>query len=204
MIKQSKLREAYLRSEVESGGGQERGILSLPCNVDAARDLAEPMFRKQGRDFDSELPDFDENLQLVNRSVGKFAQQPRRRHMPVISNTQIPEFIKFLKENKVSCKSNWVVTERLIPIQRPADMYLDKCFKGLAKYGTKGAHKYTKKKPLICSKRGFILDGHHGWLSASLVNPAEKVYTVIAKTDIRTLMRLANQFSDSMGNKRNQ
>ena len=81
----------------ESKGGAKAGKLELiKINLDKAKAFAEDIFKKNNRDLEEELPDFDDNFIKAQRIAGGgFAQ---RKDMPVISNNDVKNLQRTLKK----------------------------------------------------------------------------------------------------------
>ena len=64
--------------------------------------------------------------------------------------------------------------------------------------------KPSNKSPLtIVSNDGYILDGHHRWLGAYLVDPDTKMKCCLLDMDKDKLLELTNKFTGAIGNKPN-
>lgn len=104
------------------------------------------------------------------------------------------DVIKF-SEKKVAAKD-------LKPIQR--QIYFDKSIKSIADNGVKGTTNFlTNVSYFICSSDNYIIDGHHRFLSALLVDPQIKVRCLIIDLPIEKLLPLSLAYGDAIGNKRN-
>ena len=84
----------------ESKGGAKAGKLELiKINLDKAKAFAEDIFKKNNRDLEEELPDFDDNFIKAQRIAGGgFAQ---RKDMPVISNNDVKNLQRTLKKGEI-------------------------------------------------------------------------------------------------------
>lgn len=64
--------------------------------------------------------------------------------------------------------------------------------------------KADEKSPLvIVSSDNYILDGHHRWLGAYLIDPEAKMRCVKIDMDCKDLLALTNKFTGAIGNKPN-
>jgi len=91
---------------------------------------------------------------------------------------------------------------KLKPIQR--QIYADKSLKSINFSGPQGFIKFaTTAGYFITSADGFIIDGHHRWLSGLMVNPKMNVQCFIIDLPIRKLLPLSLAYGDAIGNKRN-
>ena len=87
----------FLEYIEEVKGGAEAGKLEvLSTSLNSARDFAEKKFSKNGLDLDKELPDFDKNYTLAQKSAKLgFA---KRKDMPVIEPNEVPEAAKYMSK----------------------------------------------------------------------------------------------------------
>jgi hypothetical protein len=109
-----------------------------------------------------------------------------------------------LRDNSVSddiikCKMAQIPAIKLKPIQR--QIHFDKSI-----YMIKNAtniDSFIKNNILVCTSDNFILDGHHRFLTALLINP--KIQLKVLKVDLSAdvLVPLSLSYSDSLGHNRN-
>lgn len=91
---------------------------------------------------------------------------------------------------------------KLKPIQR--QIYTDKSLKSINYSGPKGFIKFaTSSGYFITSADGFIIDGHHRWLSGLIVDPKMQVQCFVIDLPIKKLLPLSLAYGDAIGNKRN-
>lgn len=101
---------------------------------------------------------------------------------------------------KVSIKT--IAAKNLIPIQQ--QIYFDKCIDTIVNHGMEGTLKYLQDKSiLIASSDNRIIDGHHRWATAVLVNPSMNVHILAIDLPISKLLPLAIAYGDAIGNQRN-
>ncbi len=106
------------------------------------------------------------------------------------------------KDDKVDVKSTKIEVGKLKPIQK--QIYFDKSVEDQAKYGVKESEKFmTTQTFFIISKDKFIIDGHHRYLSAIILDPKLKVQVVEIDLPIKKLLPLTLAYGDAIGNKRN-
>jgi len=90
----------------------------------------------------------------------------------------------------------------LKPIQK--QIYFGKSADATAEFGVERSTKFlTGKTFYITSKDNFIIDGHHRYLSAMLIDPNMKVNTLSIDLPISKLLPLSLGYGDAIGNKRN-
>lgn len=234
-----KILERYLKEAGQAPGKLEVDKITL----EEAREYAEKEFAENGRDLDTQLPDFDENFKTVQdlTRVGK----TQRKDMPVIEDFQVKEFQKrllsgsldinkpfsgetdpndpfpegltssqadkFLKnglrdgsdrDDVVSVSSVSVPASDLKPIQR--QIYFDKSIGAIAEFGVGSTKEFLKSSLMIMSGDQYIIDGHHRWLSANLVDPDFEMTGIKIDLPIHKLLPLATAYGDALGNKRNE
>jgi hypothetical protein len=95
-----------------------------------------------------------------------------------------------------------VPVSKLKPIQR--QIYYDKSMGETIKQGVKNSINFvTNKSFFIISGDNYIIDGHHRYLSALLLDPKAKVNALKIELPIRKLLPMATAYGDAIGNKRN-
>lgn len=104
-------------------------------------------------------------------------------------------------DDKVNVNNNKVRVGDLKPIQK--QIYFDKSIGNIAKSGAKDSEKFLKKTSYIVSNDLYIIDGHHRYLSAVLLDPDMKVNVVKVDLPIKDLLKLSLAYGDAIGNKRN-
>lgn len=106
------------------------------------------------------------------------------------------------KDDIVSTKITKVKARDLRPIQE--QIYFDKSMETVGKNGVQKTRDFIGKKAiLIASSDNYIIDGHHRFLSAILVDPSMKVQILKIDLPISTLLPMATAYGDAIGNKRN-
>lgn len=107
------------------------------------------------------------------------------------------------KDDVVKVKMKSVAVGQLKPIQK--QIYFDKSIKNVAKFGAKGTIDFSKSKNnyYVISSDNRIIDGHHRFLSAVLVDPGIKVTALEIDMPIRKLLPMTLAYTDAIGNVRN-
>lgn len=124
-----------------------------------------------------------------------------------LSGEQAAEFIrrglddKNLQDDKVGVSSVRVAAKDLRPIQR--QIYFDKSIGAVAKFGIAATKQFLQKSMMIMSSDQFIIDGHHRWTSALLVDPNLRVPGIKIDLPISKLLPVSLAYGDAIGNKRN-
>lgn len=107
-------------------------------------------------------------------------------------------------DDKVEVKMKTVAVGKLVPIQE--QIYFDKSIRNVSKNGASGTMDFAKSKNnyYIVSKDNRIIDGHHRFLSAVLVDPRIKVTCLEIDLSINNLLPMTLAYSDAIGNIRNK
>lgn len=106
-------------------------------------------------------------------------------------------------DDRVTVKSKRVEVGSLKPIQK--QIYVDKAVAMLARGTLDSTRSFLQNQTTyITSSDGYIIDGHHRYLAAILLNPNMKVQTIAIDLPIKILVKLALAYGDSIGNKRNK
>jgi hypothetical protein len=106
------------------------------------------------------------------------------------------------KDDIIGVSIKHVPAKDLKPIQK--QIYFDKSVVALSKSSIEDSKKWLSTKTFfITSSDNFIIDGHHRWMSAVLINPSLEVNCLSVDLPIAKLLPLATAYGDSIGNKRN-
>lgn len=115
----------------------------------------------------------------------------------------LPEFDGHSSDDRVSVEYRRVTVGDLKPIQK--QIYLDKSLGGLAKGTLESTISFLQNQTIyIVSSDNYIIDGHHRYMSAMLLDPNMKVQTLSINLPIKTLLPLTLAYGDAIGNKRNK
>ncbi len=191
-------------------GGQESGTLEMKrTNYIDALDFTKKIMSS----FDN-INNLEKNFNYAKSRVhlGKL----KRKEMPVITSRDVHEFKDNLEDGtindildlpfkvgKVKIKMKKVKAKTLIPIQ--SQLYFDKSMKGIAKNGADKTRKFLKDVTyFITSSDNNIIDGHHRWLQALLIDPEMMVQILEIDMPINKLLPTARSFGDYSGNARNK
>ena len=106
-------------------------------------------------------------------------------------------------DDKVNVKVKTIAVGQLKPIQK--QIYFDKSIKNVAQFGAKGTMDFSKSKNnfYVISSDNRIIDGHHRFLSAVLVDPGIKVTALEIDLPINQLLPMTLAYTDAIGNVRN-
>lgn len=106
------------------------------------------------------------------------------------------------KDDIIDVRIDKVAVKKLKPIQK--QVYFDKSIDAIKQFGVEGSHKFiTQKSFFVISDDNYIIDGHHRFLSALLIDPNAKVNALRIKLPIDKLLPMATAYGDAIGNKRN-
>jgi len=95
-----------------------------------------------------------------------------------------------------------VSIKALKPIQK--QIYYDKSMGATIQFGVKGSKNFIQNKSFfVISGDNFIIDGHHRFLSALLIDPNMKVNALSIDLPIKKLLPLSLAYGDAIGNTRN-
>lgn len=105
-------------------------------------------------------------------------------------------------DDKVKSTLEKVAVKNLHPIQQ--QIYYNKALTFFTNYSVEGARSYLSTKPItIISKDGYIIDGHHRFVAAILLDPNLKVNVLRVQLNIKELLPLSKAYGDAIGNSRN-
>ncbi len=200
------------RTWLAEAGGQSSGAVELLDMTTAeARAMATEIL---GDDLMSEIKGFNRNFELAQQMV--LNGWTKRKDMPVIDNVESFKNAielghidldtgKFDSSsyvvNRVNIDNRTYKAKDLFPIQK--QIYLDKALKSLQGQNLETS-KYFLQTTKFVSSYDEIIDGHHRWLTAILVNPEMDLSSISFQMSIEHLLPLAVGYSDSIGNKRNK
>jgi len=114
--------------------------------------------------------------------------------LPVSDNAKQTDDV--VKVNKASISVN-----KLKPIQR--QIYFDKAINTIASFGASKSLAYIKTTTFICSNDNYIIDGHHRFLSAMLIDPSAKINVLKINLPLSILLPMSLSYTDAVGNYRN-
>jgi hypothetical protein len=105
-------------------------------------------------------------------------------------------------DDKVKVRKISIRVRELIPIQQ--QIYFDKIMKWSVKKGLKVTLEILKSRISIVSSDNHLIDGHHRYLQAMLIDPDMKINALQIDLPFSKLLPLTLAYSDAIGNKRNQ
>ncbi len=105
-------------------------------------------------------------------------------------------------DDKVSVKMKSMTVGDLKPIQQ--QIYFDKAVEGIAQFGADVSKKFYQATFFIASNDGYIIDGHHRFLGATLIDPKMKVKVLAIDLPIEKLLPMTKAYGDAIGKQGNQ
>lgn len=108
-----------------------------------------------------------------------------------------------ISDDKIDVHIVNIQAGKLLPIQK--QIYYDKSMGAIIEHGIKNTINFlTKKSFFIISYDNYIIDGHHRFLSAMLIDPNMTINALKIQLPINKLLPLSLAYGDAIGNKRNQ
>lgn len=104
-------------------------------------------------------------------------------------------------DDVVKTQIRMVAARDLIPIQQ--QVYASKSLNSIAKGGIESTKQFLSTTILVISSDQRIIDGHHRFLSALIIDPNMKLKCLEVDLPIKTLLPLARAYGDAKGNARN-
>lgn len=215
---------------IERAGGASAGTHELvKTSSFRAYAFAKTQFKKEGNAINADLPEFTENYEYA-QFLAKNGHT-KRKDMPVIATKQLKDFQRRLAngsldirnpyapkgapyfvagkedfdgqrdDDKVKITSERVPVGKLTPIQK--QIYIDKSIRHVAE-DIKASRKFLGGAQLVVSSDLRIIDGHHRWLTAMLIDPKFKIHVVKIDLAWQELLKISMEYSDNKGNKRNK
>lgn len=179
----------------------------------SALEYATKKFQENGKDLNKLLPNFEKNYRIAQQKLS-MGQTKLRKDMPVIRQADMHELQRILvgggikthqsehRGNKaIHFSMQWIEVGKLIPIQK--QVYFDKVIDAQATETRRQTMNFLQNVIFIVSSDNRIIDGHHRWLSAILINPAIKIKALVVDLPIIELLPLTLAFSDMRKNVRN-
>jgi len=106
-------------------------------------------------------------------------------------------------DDRIKVESRRLAVGILKPIQK--QIYVDKSINAMNRDTLAGTKNFLSTQTIyITSSDNYIIDGHHRYLSAMLLNPKMNVQTMAINLPIKELLPMAVAYGDAIGNKRNK
>ena len=143
----------------------------------------------------------------INKPLAKDTD-PKHPFPTGLSGFEAKKFLKrgltdgSVTDDQIDVELAQVKIKDLKPIQR--QIYFDTGFGRTVEDGLKVSLNFIKKKSLfVINKENYILDGHHRFLSAMLIDPNMSVFALQIDLPLKKVLPLTVAYSDAIGNKRN-
>jgi hypothetical protein len=161
----------------------------------------------------ADVKKFQKRLQKGQLDINKpFAKDPAVGSNPFPTGLSGVAAKKFLdkglrdgsrKDDQIPVRITKKKVGDLKPIQK--QIYYDKSMGSTAKNGAETTRDFIKNRSFfIVSSDNYIIDGHHRFLSAMLLDPTMKVNALEIDLPIKKLLPLSLSYGDAIGNKRNE
>lgn len=181
----------------QTAGDPRYELLRTPI-AEAVRDLtdyADARFREHGSSLVESLPNFSDHYE---RSRGlAVAGRYHRNQMPVIDEADLQALKELFSTPEARlewCEVCTVTPDDVTPSQ--CQIYCDKSINGTAASGVSGTLDFLKSNHLVVSRDNWIVDGHHRWLTANLIDPHVQLPAFRIKADLADALPLLLAFSD--------
>ena len=116
-----------------------------------------------------------------------------REQLPQIPNKHVVDFIRKLQSYGIECNALKIPANKLKPTQ--GNLNTDKIQSMLSEPMD------SLTKPIIISRGGYILDGHHRWAAVLQINGDIKMPVIKVDTDINSLIKIGNAYGKSVNKK---
>lgn len=108
-----------------------------------------------------------------------------------------------ISDDKVDVKSRKEKVSKLIPIQK--QIYFDTAMNTMVQFGVDASISFISNKTFfITSTDNYIIDGHHRYLQALILDPNMQVNCLSIDLPIKELLPLSLAYGDAIGNNRNE
>lgn len=203
------------REFAEKGFNLDKEIPDFDENYKKAQSLSK-LGKTKRKDMpvitDDDIKKFQKRLEDGNIDINKPLADD-----PIVKKNPFPEGLSGLKakkwlelglkdgsktDDKIDVRITKVAVKDLKPIQR--QIYFDKSMEAIQQFGAAASLDFvTNKSFFVVSGDNYIIDGHHRFLSALLIDPNAKVNALKIQLPIKKLLPMATAYGDAIGNKRN-
>jgi hypothetical protein len=111
-----------------------------------------------------------------------------RHLLPQIPKDEQDNFREFLEGNDVKTTLKRIKASALKPIQSEVNQ---------EKVDQLKKEPQALAEPIIVSKGGYLLDGHHRWVAQKELDPDAKMLCIVCECSIRQLVELGHEFDGS-------
>lgn len=172
---------------------------------------AEKTFADKGKDLHALMPDFEKNFRMA-QSKATYGHKTRKE-MPVVMQSDIKSLQKVLQSGEIQIGKPFdllkkpihfslekIEASRLVPTQK--QIYFDKVIKAQANETRQQTLAFITSAIFVVSSDNKIIDGHHRFLSAILIDPTIKVKVLKVDLPMSELLPLVLKFSDQRNKRR--
>ncbi len=106
-----------------------------------------------------------------------------------------------IDDDKVFARIEYIAVKDLLPVQ--SQIWLEVINNDIVRWGLPKEGSESLEMTIIVSREGYILDGHHRWSKALLVDPNLKIRTLKIDLDINTLLKMGRSYGNAIGNEQN-
>ena len=203
----------FLMNLIKDSDGFDSFLESFEYNYDRARELASEGYAKR---IDMPVIDIEQinglQMKLEKGMLDAVDGETNVFHKAFpngLSGAQAEEWLVqglhdgYETDDIISTSLEQLEAGSLTPIQE--QIYFDKAVKKLIEYGVDDTVEFLQNDSMIIvSKDGYILDGHHRWLTAMLIDHTLEIQAMVIGVEKDKLIKLLNAFSDAIGNERNK
>lgn len=139
-------------------------------------------------------PGTNKNNLFPERLAGEAAKQWLQNGLPTFDGNS--------NDDRVKADFRHVAVGDLKPIQK--QIYFDKAVEIIAKGNIAATKSFLQNQTIyVISSDNYIIDGHHRFAAAVLLDPRMKVQAISIDLPIKKLLPLALAYGDAVGNRRN-
>ena len=187
---------------IENKDGQPPGLPQYELMRDPLAELladagsyAAAQFTAHGGTLSEALPLFGYGL-LQARARANPAHY-LREEMPVIEEEDLEDLKVALAGQNLAdvCDVCTIQPWGIIPTQR--QIYVDKSIDGTARAGVEATTKFLLSNHVVISQDSRLIDGHHRWLTAFMINPSISLPAFRVRAPLDALLGVMLQFSDA-------
>ena len=204
---------SYLRLYEALEGGSSPGRLDITkITLDEAFRFASQEFAKHDKILEKLFPNFKINFLAAQQKIK--LGSTKRKDMPVIRQKDIKALQSILLRGGISLNKEYhrgkkkihfslqkVAVSSLTPIQD--QVFFDKVIEAAARETRSETLTFLRNTIFVVSSDHRIVDGHHRFLSAMLINQNMKVPVLSVDLPIGELLPMMLKFSDQRNNVRN-
>jgi len=174
----------FLKQYGELVAKDKRTNINIPFMQKANKLIAKTIMRNDDYKTSNQIYKFESNdvdVVTISKSLGV-----NRAQMPQINSKDIKDYLEFLKEVGVRVSAKTINVSKVGMTQK--EINLDKV-KSLL-----GTDRSNLAKPVIISKDGYILDGHHRVVALYNIDKNFKLKTIEVDLGIKDLLKVTKEY----------